>query len=292
MNIKNYKIKQINYCIDCEYNCEVVCPIFNITNNISLSPKNKAINALNNIKTWDFSNNTDLYACVNCQSCKHYCPHKNNISELLEYAKEKVITTENANDKVLDFEYDFYKNENLKPLEDFEKNIPDFLTFYNLGFRDEAITELKTYLRNINANKIIVNDISFLYVVKKFKSYLSNIKLPKFKYILDAIKGFKKVDKALFITASFYEDRDVFKKYASEVYLTVDLIGIEPILGSGLEITRPEISEMFYKELFIEAEKQKIDTVFILGEIPKVDFDGNIINVLELVLDKETNQIK
>ena len=285
MNIKNYKIKQINYCLNCDYNCEFVCPVFNLTNNQALSPKNKAIQALTNIKNWDFSENTNLYACINCQSCKHYCPHGNNISEILEYSKEKVISTENANSRILDFEYDFYRNEKLEALGDFEKNIPDFLTFYNLGFRDEAITELKSYLRNIKANKLVINDISFLHIIKKLKPYLLNIKLPKFKYILDMIKDFKKVDKALFISPNFYQNRDLFKKFASKVYLSDDLIGIESILGSGLEITRPDISEKFYNDLLEEAKRQKIDNIFILAKVPEFEFDGNIINVLELSID-------
>ena len=70
----------------------------------------------------------------------------------------------------------------------------------------------------------------------------------QFKYILDELKEFKKVDKALFITPNFYQDREVFEKYATNVYLSIDLIGIEPILGAGLEITRPEISEKFYED--------------------------------------------
>jgi len=204
MNIKNYKIEQINYCINCDYNCESVCPIFNLTQNTSLTPKNKGIKALNSIKTFDFSDNQIFYACINCNHCKNYCPHKNDISEVLEYAKEKTITTSAASNEILNFEEKFYKdidkvkfNKVKKKL--FIKKLPDFLAFYNLGFRDETITELKDFFRKIksssslNSQEIIVEDMSFIFIVKKLKAYLTNVKIPKITYNFEKKPDFNKI---------------------------------------------------------------------------------------------------
>jgi heterodisulfide reductase subunit C len=183
MNIKNYKIERLNYCINCEYDCESVCPVYKITNNESLTPKNKAIKALNSIKHWDFSDNADLYACINCNNCKNYCPHKNDVSEVLSYAKEKIISTDNAKDEILKFEENFYEKLDLIEIIELEnmvklKNLPDFLAFYNLGFRDETITELKILFRKIEHNTVIVEDISFIYLLKKLNNSLKDIKIP------------------------------------------------------------------------------------------------------------------
>jgi len=183
MNIKNYKIKRLNYCKICEYDCESVCPVYKVTKNNKLTPKNKAIKALNSIKEWNFSDNIDFYACINCNNCKNYCPHKNNVSEVLEYVKEKTIISENTSSKILKFEEDFYKKlgnikfipKNNKIL---VKNLPSFLAFYNLGFRDETVTELKTFFKSIKHKNIIIEDLSFIYIVNKLSFFLKAIKIP------------------------------------------------------------------------------------------------------------------
>jgi len=183
MNIKNYKIQQLNYCINCDYNCETVCPVFQLTKNKALTPKNKAIKALSCIKSWNFNENIDIYACINCNNCKNYCPHKNDISEVLEYAKEKTISSNNAIKEIMEFEEYFYK----------KLKISDFLKFYNLGFRDETITELKSFFRNIKKNEIIIDDMSFIFIVNKLKPFLNNIKLAKIKYDFNKKPDYKKI---------------------------------------------------------------------------------------------------
>ncbi len=217
MNIKNYKIDRLNYCKYCDYNCEIVCPIYKLTKNKELNPKNKAIKALYSIKSWDFSDNIDFYACINCNNCTNYCPHKAPISEVLNYAKEKTITSNNANNKILKFEEDFYINlEKIVFLNTDNhiiiKNIPDFLSFYNIGFRDETITELKTLLRNIDSEKVFIEDISFIYLVNQLKNYLNKIKIPDF----------------------------LFYSHKKEDYIKIVL--------SSLEITNQELYNLFIKE--------------------------------------------
>ena len=187
MNIKHYKIDRLNYCKFCNYNCETVCPVYKITKNKDFTPKNKAIKSLNSIKEWDFSDNVYFYACINCNNCTRYCPHENPIAEVLDYAKEKIIINENATNKINKFEEEFYyKLENIKFSKKkdvlFIKNLPNFLTFYNIGFRDETITEIKTLLRKIDTQKVFVEDIAFIYLLNIVKKHLKKVKIPKFIY--------------------------------------------------------------------------------------------------------------
>ncbi len=187
MNIKHYEIDKLNYCKVCNYNCEIVCPVYKATKDNELTPKNKAVKALKSLKEWNFSDNNDFYACINCKNCTAYCMHKNEVAEVLSYAREKTLISNNASRKIYEFEEDFYnKVEKIKFIQENNitkiKNIPDFLTFYNIGFRDETITELKAFLRNIKTEKAFIDDISIVYLINNLKKYFKKIKTPEFLF--------------------------------------------------------------------------------------------------------------
>ncbi|MFX0033341.1 MAG: 4Fe-4S dicluster domain-containing protein [Promethearchaeota archaeon] len=148
----------IKYCYQCS-RCADNCPVTNVTTDFytttGYNPRSNILNALLGYKDAIFSADPlTIWGCTVCDTCDEVCPQKIELTEIFTFLKNKSTEQGNAPDFIYSQAKTIFDNAKAIPPQPAIERRRDQLGLPTIMTPD--ISELQTLLRNIGANKKII----------------------------------------------------------------------------------------------------------------------------------------